>query len=110
MHSVARILLRGLIDNVQVSWVKLGEAACQTILQGGANDFGGTLMEETISRMAGAEWGIRMEPRQFRAAIQAIGRTPVERTTTESETTFTCVRCFSYGTWAGNLALAGVLR
>jgi FO synthase len=82
MHAVARILLRGLIDNVQVSWVKLGEAACQTILQGGANDFGGTLMEETISRMAGAEWGIRMEPRQFRAAIRAIGRTPVERTTT----------------------------
>jgi FO synthase len=82
MHAVARILLRGLIDNVQVSWVKLGEAACQTILQGGANDFGGTLMEETISRMAGAEWGIRMEPRQFRAAIRAIDRTPVERTTT----------------------------
>jgi 2-iminoacetate synthase ThiH len=51
-------------------------------LRGGANDFGGTLMEETISRMAGAEWGIRMEPRQFRAAIRAIGRTPVERTTT----------------------------
>ncbi len=82
MHAVARLLLRGLIDNVQVSWVKLGEAACQTILQGGANDFGGTLMEETISRMAGAEWGIRMEPQQFRAAIRAIGRTPVERTTT----------------------------
>jgi FO synthase len=82
MHAVARILLRGRIDNVQVSWVKLGEAACQTILRGGANDFGGTLMEETISRMAGAEWGIRMEPAQFRAAIHAIGRTPVERTTT----------------------------
>ena len=82
MHAVARILLHGLIDNLQVSWVKLGEAACQTILQGGANDFGGTLMEETISRMAGAEWGIRMEPAQFRAAIRAIGRTPAERTTT----------------------------
>jgi FO synthase len=56
--------------------------ACQMILQGGANDFGGTLMEETISRMAGAEWGIRMEPSQFQEAIRAIGRVPAERTTT----------------------------
>jgi FO synthase len=82
MHAVARILLHGLVDNVQVSWVKLGRDACQAILQGGANDFGGTLMEETISRMAGAEWGIRMEPEQFVDAIRAIDRTPVERTTT----------------------------
>ena len=58
MHAVARILLDGLIPNIQVSWVKLGVDACQTILRAGANDFGGTLMEETISRMAGAEWGI----------------------------------------------------
>ena len=62
MHAVARILLDGVIHNVQVSWVKMGVEACQTMLNGGANDFGGTLMEETISRMAGAEWGIRMEP------------------------------------------------
>jgi FO synthase len=79
---VARILLDGAIPNVQVSWVKMGVEACQLILQGGANDFGGTLMEETISRMAGAEWGIRMEPSQFQEAIRAIGRVPVERTTT----------------------------
>jgi FO synthase len=82
MHAVARILLDGVIHNVQVSWVKMGVRACQTILNGGANDFGGTLMEETISRMAGAEWGIRMEPSQIRDAITAIGRTPVERSTT----------------------------
>jgi len=82
MHAVARILLDGVIHNVQVSWVKMGVEACQTILNGGANDFGGTLMEETISRMAGATWGIRMEPRQLRDAIIAIDRTPVERTTT----------------------------
>jgi FO synthase len=82
MHAVARILLDGAIPNVQVSWVKMGVEACQLILQGGANDFGGTLMEETISRMAGAEWGIRMEPSQFQEAIRAIGRVPVERTTT----------------------------
>jgi 2-iminoacetate synthase ThiH len=49
---------------------------------GGANDFGGTLMEETISRMAGASWGIRMEPSEFDDAITAIGRIPMQRTTT----------------------------
>ncbi len=82
MHAVARILLDGLIPNVQVSWVKLGIEACQAILQAGANDFGGTLMEETISRMAGAEWGILMTPDQFDDAIRAIGRSPAVRTTT----------------------------
>ncbi len=82
MHAVARILLDGAIHNVQVSWVKMGTEACQLILRGGANDFGGTLMEETISRMAGAEWGIRMDPSELEAAIRAIGRIPAERTTT----------------------------
>jgi FO synthase len=82
MHAVARILLDGWIPNVQVSWVKLGVDACRELLRGGANDFGGTLMEETISRMAGAEWGIRMEVDQFHDAIRSIGRIPVERTTT----------------------------
>jgi FO synthase len=82
MHAIARILLDGVIHNVQVSWVKLGVEASQTILQGGANDFGGTLMEETISRMAGASWGIRMEPHEFDEAITSIGRTPMQRTTT----------------------------
>jgi FO synthase len=82
MHAIARILLDGVIHNVQVSWVKLGTEASQVILRGGANDFGGTLMEETISRMAGATWGIRMERSQFVDAITAIGRIPVQRTTT----------------------------
>ncbi len=82
MHAVARILLDGLIDHVQVSWVKLGMEASAVILRGGADDLGGTLMEETISRMAGAEWGIRKEPWELEAAIRAIGRVPVERTTT----------------------------
>jgi FO synthase len=82
MHAIARILLDGVIHNVQVSWVKLGVEASQVILRGGANDFGGTLMEETISRMAGAEWGIRMEPHELDDAIRAIGRRPVQRTTT----------------------------
>jgi FO synthase len=82
MHAIARILLDGVIPNVQVSWVKLGVDASQVILRGGANDFGGTLMEETISRMAGSTFGIRMEPSEFDEAILAIGRTPVQRTTT----------------------------
>jgi len=79
---VARILLDGRIPNVQVSWVKMGMDYCKLILQGGANDFGGTLMEETISRMAGAEWGIRKEPEEFAEVILDIGRVPAERTTT----------------------------
>jgi FO synthase len=82
MHAIARILLDGVIHNIQVSWVKLGVDACQRILQSGANDFGGTLMEETISRMAGAEWGIEMTPSGFDDAIRAIGRVPAIRTTT----------------------------
>jgi FO synthase len=82
MHAVARVMLDGVIHNVQVSWVKLGVEACQRILQSGANDFGGTLMEETISRMAGADWGIEMTPDRFDDAIRAIGRIPAVRTTT----------------------------
>ena len=82
VHAIARILLDGLVPNVQVSWVKMGMEACKRILKGGANDFGGTLMEETISRMAGAEWGIRKEPEEFMRAIAEIGRVPAERTTT----------------------------
>jgi FO synthase len=82
MHAVARILLDGRVDNIQVSWVKLGMDASKMILRGGANDFGGTLMEETISRMAGAEHGIRKEPHEFDQAIRDIGRVPAQRTTT----------------------------
>jgi FO synthase len=82
MHAVARIMLDGVIHNVQVSWVKLGVQASTEILRSGANDFGGTLMEETISRMAGADWGIRMTPEEFDTAIRSIGRTPAVRTTT----------------------------
>jgi FO synthase len=82
MHAIARILLHGAIPNVQVSWVKLGVDACTRLLRAGANDFGGTLMEETISRMAGAEWGIAMTPTRFDDAITSIGRVPAVRSTT----------------------------
>ena len=79
--AVARICSRR-ISSIRCRGVKLGIEACQAILQAGANDFGGTLMEETISRMAGAEWGIRMTPDGFDDAIRAIGRVPAVRTTT----------------------------
>jgi FO synthase len=82
MHAVARIMLDGLIPNIQVSWVKLGIEMAQRVLRSGANDLGGTLMEETISRMAGAEWGIGKEPAELERAIRAIGRVPTVRTTT----------------------------
>ena len=81
MHAVGRILLHGRVPNVQVSWVKMGMDYCKLILSGGANDFGGTLMEETISRMAGSPWGIRKEPEEFKAVISDIGRISSERTT-----------------------------
>ena len=82
VHAIARILLDGLIPNVQVSWVKLGLDASKALLQSGANDLGGTLMEETISRMAGADWGIKKEPHELEQAIRDIGRVPAQRTTT----------------------------
>ena len=78
---MARIMLHSVVDNIQVSWVKLGIPGSQVMLQGGCNDFGGTLMEETISRMAGANHGIKVEPDQFNAAISEIGRIPAVRTT-----------------------------
>ena len=82
MHALARILLHGAVRNIQVSWVKLGIEGSQLMLNGGCNDFGGTLMEETISRMAGASHGIRTDPPEFNAAIRAINRIPAQRTTT----------------------------
>ncbi len=81
MHAIARLLLRPAIVNVQVSWVKLGLDGSKELLRGGANDFGGTLMEETISRMAGAAHGVRMEVERFHEAIRDIGRVPAERST-----------------------------
>ena len=81
VHAVARLLLQGAIDNVQLSWVKLGTERAVDLLQGGCNDLGGTLMEETISRMAGADHGIRQTPEALRAVAAAAGRPVAERTT-----------------------------
>ena len=82
MHAVPRIAYRGSIDNVQTSWVKLGQAGARQILQAGANDVGGTLMDENISRAAGADHGQMMEPDDFRALVEPLGRSLEQRTTT----------------------------
>jgi FO synthase len=82
MHAVARLALRGAIDNVQVSWVKCGLDGCRQILQSGANDLGGTLMNESISRAAGASHGQEVTPEEMRATIRSIGRIPAQRSTT----------------------------
>ena len=81
MHAVARIMLGRWIPNIQVSWVKLGPALAQMLLQAGANDFGGTLHNESISRMAGAETGEYMPPAEFERLILDLGRIPAERDT-----------------------------
>jgi FO synthase len=82
VHALSRVLLHGAIRNVQVSWVKLGFEASLACLRAGANDFGGTLMEESISKAAGATFGEFVSPEEFRTHIRAIGRVPAERSTT----------------------------
>jgi FO synthase len=81
MHAVARLALHPYITNIQASWVKLGIDGAQACLRSGANDLGGTLMNESISRAAGASHGQEMPPERMEAAIRAIGREPRQRTT-----------------------------
>jgi FO synthase len=86
VHAMARILLHGRIDNVQTSWVKLGVDGCRAVLQGGANDLGGTLMEETISRMAGSRHGSAKTVEQLREIVAPLpGRTARQRLTDYGE-------------------------
>ncbi len=82
VHALARIMLHGAIGSIQCSWVKLGEQACRDVLAGGVNDLGGTLMEETISRMAGADHGSYKTISQLRAIAEPLGRPMRQRTTT----------------------------
>jgi FO synthase len=84
IHALARIMLAGSINNIQVSWVKLNRNLSQLCLHAGANDYGGTLMEENISREAGATAGQYTSPDQFQALILEAGRIPAERNTTYS--------------------------
>jgi FO synthase len=81
MHAVARLALHPHITNIQASWVKLGIDGAQAVLRAGANDLGGTLMNESISRAAGASHGQEMPPEQMEKAIRALGREPRQRTT-----------------------------
>jgi len=81
MHAVGRIALHGYIDNVQVSWVKMGTEGAKICLEAGCNDLGGTLMNENISRAAGASHGQEMTPSELEAMIRDTGRAPRRRTT-----------------------------
>ena len=82
IHALGRIMLAGAINNIQVSWVKLNRKLSQLCLHAGANDYGGTLMEENISREAGATAGQYTSPQEFQSLIQEAGRIPAERNTT----------------------------
>ena len=82
VHALARVLLAGSINNLQVSWVKLNRGLSQLCLHAGANDYGGTLMEENISREAGATAGQYTSPEEFQSLILEAGRIPAERNTT----------------------------
>jgi FO synthase len=84
---MARLMLHGAVDNIQVSWVKLGTRGAAAMLGAGANDLGGTLMEETISRMAGSEHGSQKTPRQLQDIADAAGRPARQRTTTYGDVT-----------------------
>ena len=81
MHAVARIAYHGRIDNIQGSWVKLGFDSITQLLQAGANDLGGTLIDENISRAAGAEHGQAVTAEDFQRVVAPLGRNLVQRTT-----------------------------
>lgn len=81
IHSVARLVFNGLIDNIQTSWVKMGHEGVVACLDAGCNDLGGTLMNESITRAAGTNHGQETSPEEMLAMIEAAGRTPRQRTT-----------------------------
>lgn len=81
MHAVARLMLNGWIDNLQVSWVKMGPALAREMLQYGVNDLGGTLMNESISRASGAPHGQEITPAEMAQIIRTAGKIPVRRNT-----------------------------
>ena len=81
MHAVSRLVFHGLIDNIQASWVKMGEQGVNACLKAGVNDLGGTLMNESITRAAGTQHGQEWSPAIMEAQIRASGRLPVMRDT-----------------------------
>ena len=80
-HAVSRIMLNNFIDNIQMSWVKEGQKMSQLLLMWGANDFGGTLINESISTSAGSEHGQLLRPKEIKRVVREIGRIPAERNT-----------------------------
>ena len=80
-HAIARIMFNNSIDNIQMSWVKEGQKMSQLLLMWGANDFGGTLINESISTSAGSEYGQLLRPKEIRRMVREIGRIPAERST-----------------------------
>jgi FO synthase len=87
MHAVARLVLHPLIPNIQTSWVKMGQEGVAACLNAGANDLGGTLMNESISRAAGTEHGQELGPEAMETLIRSINRVPQQRTTLYGEVT-----------------------
>ncbi len=85
VHALARVLLAGSINHIQVSWVKLGRNVSQLAFLVGADDYGGTLFEENISRLAGATAGQYISPEEFQERIREVGRTPAQRNTTYTQ-------------------------
>ncbi len=81
MHAVARLAYSGLIDNIQASWVKIGIDGVRQLLRAGVHDLGGTLMNENISRAAGATHGQGLEPDDFARIVEPLGRPLAQRTT-----------------------------
>ena len=82
MHAVARLALHPHIQSIQASWVKMGPAGVAACLDAGVNDLGGTLMNESITRAAGAAWGQELPPEEMEALIRRCGRMPRQRSTT----------------------------
>jgi FO synthase subunit 2 len=81
-HAISRIMLNNYINNIQMSWVKEGQKMSQVLLMWGANDFGGTLINESISTSAGSQHGQLLRPRQIRQLVRGVGRIPAQRNTT----------------------------
>jgi FO synthase subunit 2 len=79
MHAISRIMLNNFINNIQVSWVKEGAKISQLLLEAGVNDFGGTLINESISTSAGSGFGQIMKPKEIRSIITSAGRVPAQR-------------------------------
>jgi 5-amino-6-(D-ribitylamino)uracil---L-tyrosine 4-hydroxyphenyl transferase len=88
VHALARIVLAGSINHVQVSWVKLGREVSQLALLAGADDYGGTLFEENISRLAGSSFGQYTSAAEFQERILELGRIPAQRNTLYSHYTY----------------------